>query len=146
MNPSPCRMPASEARIRHSLCGEKQPQTAAEYSGQATRQPDRRIAVDVDTHIHPRDASAEKARTVGKSDTSGALGAVQRRVEEPSAQRDHRPDTEWSQTERKNNASQRGYAPIGDPVEHQSVVSVASVVTRKRVSRRSSAWMTLNSN
>ena len=126
MNPSPCRMPASEACIRHSLCGEKQPQTPAEYSGQATRQPDRGIAVDVYTHIHPRDARAEKARTVGKSDTSGALGAVQ---------------TEW-----KNNASQRGYAPIGDPVEHQSVVSVVSVVTRKRVSRRSSAWMTLNSN
>ena len=99
-------MPARESRKRHSLCGEKQSQTAAEHSGQAHRQPDRRIAVDVDTHIHPRDARAEEARTVGKSDASRALGAIQCRIEESSAQRDNRPDVEWSQTERKNNASQ----------------------------------------
>ena len=99
-------MPARESRKGHSLCGQKQSQTAAEHSGQATRHPDRRIAVDVDTHIYPRDTRAEKARTVGKSDASRALGAVQCSVEESSAQRDHRPDAEWSQTERKNNASQ----------------------------------------
>ena len=107
MNRSPCRMmPARESRIRRSLCGEKQSQSAAEHSGQARRQPDRRIAVDVDTHVHPRDARAEEAGTVGKSDASRALGAVQCRIEKSSAQWDYGPCVEWGQTERKNNASQ----------------------------------------
>ena len=52
------------------------------------------------------DARAEEASTVGKSDASRALGAIQCRIEEASAERNNRPDVKRGEAERKNEASQ----------------------------------------